>query len=180
MELLKRITDKDITGADRICRNEPRRVVRAVLLDENDQVAVLYIGKCNFYILPGGGIEDGEKPEQALRREALEETGCRCEIVRELGIVEENGASRDYFEKSYCYLARVAGEKGALNLTEEETLEDTRLEWHGIYRAADLIKKQECPDYEMKFSVMRDGVLMDEVLRNIIPVPHVGGGAKKI
>lgn len=34
---------------------------------------------------PGGFLEEGEHPEDGLRRELLEETGLRCEPVRFLG-----------------------------------------------------------------------------------------------
>ena len=34
----------------------------------------------------GGFLEEGEHPEDALRRELLEETGLRCEPVRFLGV----------------------------------------------------------------------------------------------
>jgi len=37
--------------------------------------------------VPGGGVDDGEVPRQAVRREVLEETGLdRLELVRPLGV----------------------------------------------------------------------------------------------
>lgn len=41
-----------------------------------------YLG---FWDPPGGFLEEGEHPEDGLRRELLEETGLRCEPVRFLG-----------------------------------------------------------------------------------------------
>lgn len=37
------------------------------------------------WTLPGGGLEEGESPEDAILREIEEETGFRCEIVRKVG-----------------------------------------------------------------------------------------------
>ena len=39
-------------------------------------------------IVPGGGIEPGETPEDAGVREVLEETGLEVRILRELGVDE--------------------------------------------------------------------------------------------
>jgi 8-oxo-dGTP pyrophosphatase MutT (NUDIX family) len=38
-------------------------------------------------IVPGGGIERGETPAEAARREALEETGIAVQVVREVGAI---------------------------------------------------------------------------------------------
>ena len=60
-----------------------RRAVYAVIRDSDGRVAaVRYRG--NLF-LPGGGIESGETPEQALVREVAEECAQRLQIVEKLG-----------------------------------------------------------------------------------------------
>jgi len=56
---------------------------------------------------PGGGIEEGESPEQAVRRELQEELGIILGKVRELGTVDHvwvwNG--REVRERAWLFLA---------------------------------------------------------------------------
>lgn len=58
-----------------------RQAVRALILDEGGDVLLVNFNwpelrmPAGFWACPGGGIEDGESPMDALRRELLEELG---------------------------------------------------------------------------------------------------------
>ncbi len=41
---------------------------------------------CDFWNLPGGGVESGEAPWQAVVREVREEVGLEVEVVRLAGL----------------------------------------------------------------------------------------------
>lgn len=65
-----------------------RPSARAIIYD-NDKVLLVYSKKYNYYKFPGGGIEKGEKIEDALAREVREETGYIIipETIEEYGRV---------------------------------------------------------------------------------------------
>jgi 8-oxo-dGTP diphosphatase len=79
--------------ADRhVCYSE-REAAYAVILDADRRVAAVRARRGLF--LPGGGIEAGESPEEALLRESLEECGRPLEIIRPIGQAIQYGYEDD-------------------------------------------------------------------------------------
>lgn len=60
--------------------------VIAVVFSENRE-KTLFIQRrdVDMWVLPGGGVEPGEAPEQAIIREIEEESGLQAEIIRLVG-----------------------------------------------------------------------------------------------
>ena len=60
----------------------------AIVVDPDDRILLAHWneGRRAAWTLPGGGLEDGEEPEKAVRREVREETGFRVVVQELLGI----------------------------------------------------------------------------------------------
>src|SRR5947209_8597225 len=99
------------TMARRTGREGPRVAVDAVLLHE-DKLVLVRRGKPPFrgrYALPGGGVEFGERLEEAVEREVLEETGLESEVMRLLGVYGDPGRDPRGHTISIAYVLRSIG-----------------------------------------------------------------------
>ena len=162
MNILITIRDKDfgLEFSEAVNLKE-RRASRAVVFDKDGKVALLHAVKKHFHKLPGGGIEEGESIQEALRREASEEIGCEIENVRELGIVEEFRGRFSVHQLSYCFLADLSGEKGTTHLEPDEIADGFETTWMNLEEAIVTLER-EAPveDYEGKFIQKRDLTLL--------------------
>lgn len=132
MKLICELNDMIILGKEGLSTQLPRLTARAIVENKDGLYAVMYSDKLKLHSLPGGGIEDGEDALTALRREVLEETGCACDRIKELGMVRENRACQDYTQESYYYVVYTAHDGKAPELTEAEKASNTVVQWHSF------------------------------------------------
>lgn len=143
--------DKDPSGF------RERHAVRAIVSDNDGRIALLHVGKYNYHKLPGGGVEEDENINQALRRELLEETGCQAEVADKLGKIVEYRDEWDMKQISYCYLAKRVGEAGQPDFTEKELSEGFAVVWaKDIAEAIALLEHDSPEEYGSKFINARD------------------------
>lgn len=142
-----------------------RRAARAVLTDENGQVALMYAGQKQYYKLPGGGIDEGEEIIEALERELMEETGCVAEIERELGIVIEWRDFDKMHQISYAFTATKLRQDSAPAFTPSEIDEGFEFRWVAdIDEAIKLVEAQaDNVDTRLRFMSQRDAAILRSV-----------------
>lgn len=78
----------------------------AVLLRDGAVLLTHQAAPVPEYQLPGGGIDPGEGPLQALHREAFEETGWSIAAPRRIGVYKRFAYMPDYdlWAEKICYL----------------------------------------------------------------------------
>lgn len=140
MKRIAELTDQSLLGRDGWATAEPRRTARGILRNEAGLYAVIYAESWGLHNLPGGGVEPGESPVEALRRELLEETGCVCRQIEELGYVYENRAYCNFTQNAYYFVAQCSGTPASLHLTDEERAQGITCLWLPLEEVAERIR----------------------------------------
>lgn len=123
MQTLATITQQDIDPSSSIVdvsHFHHRKASRAILLDSKNRVYLLNVSLHGYHKLPGGGIHQDEDIVDALRRELLEEIGCKVKTVHELGVIVEFRDYEKLKQTSYCFIVQQDGEKKEPALEEDE------------------------------------------------------------
>ena len=162
MKQICELNDRIILGTDGMSTKAPRITARAVVKNQDGLYAVMYADKFMLHSLPGGGVEDGEDVQIALRREVYEETGCVCDEIQELGIVAENRGSLDYTQINYYFVVTTSHTPGENHLTEAEQDSRTVVEWYTFDEMVRLINEQEFERVQGKYLKARDVVALRE------------------
>jgi 8-oxo-dGTP diphosphatase len=105
------------------------RTRAGIILVEDDKVALIerHRAGIDYYVFPGGGVDEGETPEQGAIREAYEELGVEVAIKKKLAVIHFDQSTQFYY-----LVERVSGEFGT-GTGEEFTDSDPDDPEEGIY-----------------------------------------------
>ena len=106
------------------------RIRAGIILIQDEKVALIerHRAGLDYYVFPGGGVDEGESPEQAAIREAMEELGIEVSIKQKIAEIQLGYKSRQL----YFLVEHVAGEFGT-GVGEEYTDADPDDPEEGIY-----------------------------------------------
>ncbi|MBE6104471.1 MAG: NUDIX domain-containing protein [Erysipelotrichaceae bacterium] len=118
------------------CTHSFRRDSARSIIIRNGKVALIHSKKYDYYKFPGGGIENGENPFDAMIRETQEEAGLTVipETVKEYGYVHriqrsDKDPSECFIQNNYYYLCDAEDGLVSQNLDEYEKKESYQLEY---------------------------------------------------
>lgn len=162
-DLIDDIDDSDLGLSDKKAPAgadyKQRWSARAVLLDDDDRVALIHSVNRGWYKLPGGGREDGELTREGLVREVTEEAGYEVEVLENLGVCHNVRHEWKLDAPAQIYLCRAKKFVGTHPMEDEIEDGDT-LEWFDNFDAAiaalEAVKLDEIGFYGAYFFTRRE------------------------
>ena len=106
------------------------RIRAGIVLIQNNKVALIerHRAGLDYFVFPGGGVDEGESPEQAAVREALEELGIEVIIKQKVAEIQLGQKSRQIY-----FLAEQTGGEFGTGAGEEYTNSNPDSPEEGIY-----------------------------------------------
>ena len=106
------------------------RIRAGIVLIQDNKVALIerHRAGLNYFVFPGGGVDEGESPEQAAVREAMEELGIQVTLKQKVAEIQLGQKSRQVY-----FLAEQTSGKFGTGAGEEYTHADPTSSDEGIY-----------------------------------------------
>lgn len=119
------------------------RTRAGIILIAEDKVALIerHRAGVHYYVFPGGGVDEGETPEQGAIRETLEELGIDVAIQQKVAIIHFGQSTQIY------YLVEWVGGEFGTGTGEEYTNADPFDPTEGIYNPI-WMQMDELPEHE--------------------------------
>jgi 8-oxo-dGTP pyrophosphatase MutT (NUDIX family) len=142
-----------------------RHAVRAIVFD-GDKVALIKVGKHDYYMLPGGGVDEDANTKEALARELQEELGVVAEAGSVIGTIE---VYMDRWKKRQideCYVAKKL-KKVEASITDFEKEEGHAVVWaKNLNEAYRLVATATPQERDGKLVQTRDALFLRHILQH--------------
>ena len=155
----------EILGANRFeTFTKTRTGCRAVILREG-KILLSHETGTGWWLVPGGGLEQGETPEECCIREVEEETGLLVKPLRQFLTLYEYYEEYRYI--SHYFICEITGQ-GQMHLTENEAARGLEPAWLPLSEAIELFSKHQSyadTNEEKRGSYQREYTALTEFLQ---------------
>jgi ADP-ribose pyrophosphatase YjhB (NUDIX family) len=117
-----------------------RHAARGILVHDG-MVLLSYETVCSKYIIPGGGVEEGETFEESCVRELLEETGMKVRTTGEYLEIEE--LFLDWRHINHYFACELVEDTGCMHLTSGEKEAGYKNVWVPLDEAVEIFGDYE-------------------------------------
>ena len=135
---------------------DKKRIACRGIIIEDDRILLSYARRLDVWMLPGGGLEDGESAEDCCVREVSEETGITIEPYECVLEIDEYYEDCKYM--TMYYLGRITG-KCDRKLTDMEISQELVPQWLPVEEALDVFSRHA--DYADR-DEMKRGIYLRE------------------
>lgn len=171
---MKRLFTVDLKDYDEYGIRVYRPSVRAIIMVEENKIALAHSKNHHYYKFPGGGIEEGESHLDALIREVMEEVGLLVmpTSIKEFGNVlrlqkGNEGPNIIFEQENFYYTCTVEEKIGTQNLDEYEKEAQFELKIVTLDEAIKENAEYKCDDLFAQVMIDRDRRVL-ELIRDSI------------
>ncbi len=133
-----------------------RKTSRGVLINDKNEILLIYIPNLKLYKLPGGEINPDEKTKDGFIRNVLEETGFTCKLLRYIGKIIEYKNKYSQLQISHCFIGKAKEKKETIKRKKENGQEDFKILWIDFEKAIKKLNESFPLEYTPKFIRLRD------------------------
>ena len=154
----------EILGANRFETFTKTRAGSRAVVVRDGMILLSHETVSGWWLVPGGGLEEGETPETCCIREVEEETGFIVKPLRQFLTLNEY--YEEYRYVSYYFICEVTG-TGEMRLTEAEKRRGLEPQWIPLEEAVGIFSRhQEYADTseEKRGSYLREYIALQEYL----------------
>ena len=156
----------EILGANRFETFSKTRAGSRAVIVKDGMILLSYEASAGWWLIPGGGMEAGETPEECCVRETEEETGLIVRPVRQFLTLYEYYEEYRYI--SHYFICEASG-VGRMRLTREEARRGLEPRWLPLQEAVAVFSRHQ--DYaavseEQRGAYLREYTALGEYLND--------------
>lgn len=160
-------------GTELLTIKKHRNTIRGIIINDNNEILMLYSKKFNDYTFPGGGNKENESFTNTLVRELKEEVGAlNLKNIKPYGFIEEKrfgimGNDSVYLQTSYYYLLEVVnfGKQDLIKRELDQGLVPTWVKPIDAIKTNKIQIKNNIGIKGMQTVLIRENIVLNDILK---------------